>query len=120
MGSPRHRKKRKRSLERQETQLLARNAVKFLIEESLKLRLTNPQRSKELFHTARKIGKRGRFHLPHKYRFLFCWYCHYPLSIETAKIRLNSKKHQIHYLCLNCKNEKRYGYLYNRKKKMEE
>lgn len=103
-------------MERQEIQLLAQDAVKFIIEESLKIRLTDPQRSQELFRTARKIGKRGRFHLPHKYRFLFCRSCYYPLSIKTAKIRLNSKKQQIHYLCLNCKKEQRFGYLYSRKK----
>ncbi|MFX1286229.1 MAG: hypothetical protein ACFFB5_21515 [Promethearchaeota archaeon] len=120
MVSSHHRKKRKRSLERQETKLLAREAVKFLLEESLKIRLTDPERSQELYHSARKIGKRGRFHLPHKYRVLFCRSCFYPLSIETARIRLNSKKQQIHYLCLNCKKEQRFGYLVGRKKVMKE
>ncbi len=120
MVSFQHRKRRKKFAKRQEIQFLAQEAVSSLIEESIKLRLTDPLRSRDLFHTARKIGKRGRFHLPRQYRFLFCRSCHYPLSIKTAKIRLNSKKRQIHYLCLNCKREQRFGYLRRRKNSKKE
>ncbi len=74
------------------------------------MRSTNPRRSQELFVDARKIGKRGRFHLPKHYRRLFCKFCYYPLSNKTSKIRLNNKKRQLHYLCLNCKREQRFGY----------
>ncbi|MFX0122506.1 MAG: hypothetical protein ACFFAE_02640 [Candidatus Hodarchaeota archaeon] len=112
----RHRKKRKRSVERQEIRFLAQEAVTFYLEESLKSRLTEPQRSQDLFRAARRIGKRGRFHLPNRYRLLFCRSCYYPININTTRIRLNNKKKQIHYLCLNCKKEQRFGYLKKKKK----
>ena len=112
----RRRKKRKRSVERQKIHFLAREAVKFYLEESLKTRLTDPLRSQDLFRAARRIGKRGRFHLPHPYRLLFCRSCYYPININTTRIRLNSKKKQIHYLCLNCKKEQRFGYFKKKKK----
>jgi RNase P subunit RPR2 len=51
-----------------------------------------------------------RLHLPRRYRFLFCRSCGYPLTINTARIRLNNKKRQIHYQCLNCNNEQRFGF----------
>ncbi|MFX1515667.1 MAG: hypothetical protein ACFFC6_05115 [Promethearchaeota archaeon] len=110
MVTSRRRKKRKRSIERQEIQSLTREAMKFLIEEGMKSRLTNPLRSRELFRSARKIGKRGRVHLPHHYRLYFCRSCDYPVSAKTTRIRLNNKKRQIHYFCLNCKKEQRFGY----------
>ena len=115
MGSIKRRKWRKKSSEQQENHFLAKEAVVFLIEESLKTRSSNPRRSQELFIDARNMGKRGRLHLPKSYRRLFCRFCYYPLSIKTAKIRLNSKKQQIHYLCLNCKRDQRFGYSRNRK-----
>lgn len=110
MVSSRRRKKRKRTIERQEIQFLTQEAMKFYLEESLKSRLTNPLRSRELFRSARKIGKRGRAHLPHQYRLYFCRSCDLPVSVKTARIRLNSKKRQIHYFCLNCKKSQRFGY----------
>ena len=110
MVSSRRRKKRKRSVDRQENQFQTQKSMTFLVEESLKTRLTNPPRSQELFRAVRKIGKRGRVHLPRQYRHLFCRSCNYPISVKTARIRLNSKKRQIHYFCLNCKNVQRIGY----------
>ncbi len=120
MVPSRRRKKRKRSTERQEIQFLTQEAVTFYLEESLKARLTDPLRSQELFLAARKIGKRGRFHLPRQYRLLFCRSCYYPISIKTTRIRLNSKRKQIHYLCLNCKKEQRFGYFKGKEKKKKE
>ncbi len=120
MVSSHHRKRRRKSWERQEIRFLAHEAVTFLIEESLRIRLTDPLQSQEFFRAARKIGKRGRFHIPPQYHFLFCRSCYYPLSIKTAKIRLNSRKKQIHYLCLNCKKEQRFGYIWKRKRNKEE
>ena len=110
MVSSRRRKKRKRTIERQEIQFLTQEAMTFYLEEGMKSRLTNPLRSRELIRSARKIGKRGRAHLPHQYRYYFCRSCDYPLSVKTVRIRLNSKKRQIHYFCLNCKKEQRFGY----------
>jgi RNase P subunit RPR2 len=110
MVPSRHRKKRKRSVERQEIHFLTQEAMTFLIEESMKTRLTNPRRSRELFCSSRKIGKRGRLHLPRQYRCYFCRSCNFPISVNTTRIRLNSKKRQIHYFCLNCKKEQRISY----------
>ena len=111
MVSSRRRKKRKRTIERQEIQFLTQEAMTFYLEEGLKSRLNNPLRSRELIRSARKIGKRGRIHLPKQYRYYFCRSCDYPLNVKTARIRLNSKKRQIHYFCLNCKKVQRFGYL---------
>ncbi|MFX1507089.1 MAG: hypothetical protein ACFFDC_13430 [Promethearchaeota archaeon] len=110
MVSSRRYKKQKRSVERQEIHFLTREAITFLIEESLKTRLSNPLRSRDLFQASRKIGKRGRLHLPRRYRYYFCRSCNYPISVKTARIRLNSKKRQIHYFCLNCRKEQRFSY----------
>ena len=109
------RKRPKKILNRKESQYFSEEAISFLIEESLNLRLTNPMQSKELIRAAQKIGTKQRLHIPKQYHLSFCRTCCYPMSIKTARIRLNSKKRQIHYLCLNCKNEQRFGY--SRKKK---
>lgn len=110
MGHSQLQKRRKKNLYRKEGQIISEEAIAFLIEESLKLRLTNPNQSKELIRAARKIGTKQRIHFPRQYHLLFCSVCCYPMSIKTARIRLNNKKRQIHYLCLNCKNEQRFGY----------
>ncbi|UCG00467.1 MAG: hypothetical protein JSW11_12590 [Candidatus Heimdallarchaeota archaeon] len=110
MVSSHRRKKRKRSIERQDIQFLTQEAMTFFIEESIKTRSTNPLQSQEFYRAARKIGKRGRIHLPHQYRNYFCRSCNYPISIKTTRIRLNSKKRQIHYFCFNCRKEQRFGY----------
>ncbi|UCE12383.1 MAG: hypothetical protein JSV04_09290 [Candidatus Heimdallarchaeota archaeon] len=111
MVHSKQRKRQKKFINRKEGQFLSEEAINFLIEESLKLRLTNPVQSKELIRAAQKIGTKQRLHIPKKYHLSFCRNCCYPLSIKTARIRLNSKKRQIHYLCLNCKNEQRFGYI---------
>ncbi|MHA2223822.1 MAG: hypothetical protein ACXAC8_01280 [Candidatus Hodarchaeales archaeon] len=110
MVSSHRRKWRKKSTERRKNHSFAKEAITFLVEESLKIRVTDPQRSQELFCDARKIGRKMRLHLPRRYRFLFCRSCGYPLTINTARIRLNNKKRQIHYQCLNCNNEQRFGF----------
>ncbi len=110
MGSFRRSRKIKKSKERREQRRISEEAMIYLCEESLKNRLNNPQYSQNLFHDARKIGQRGRLHLPADYRFLFCRSCNTPFSIKTAKIRLNSTKNQIHYQCLICRHEHRFGY----------
>lgn len=111
------RKKFRSRSEKQVRRLLALEAMTFHLDESLKLRQTNLQQAKDSYLAAMKIGKRNRLHLPHHYRFLFCRSCYSPLSAETARIRLNSKKHQIHYQCLNCRQEHRFGYRISKKKR---
>lgn len=110
MNSSRRRKWTKKSKERREQHQISQEAMIFLLEESLNYRLENPHYSRELYFNTRKIGQRSRLHLPKHYRFLFCRSCNTPLSVKTAKIRLNSKKKQIHYQCLICKHEHRVGY----------
>ena len=110
MNSSRRRKWTKKSKERREKQQISQEAMIFLLEESLNYRLDNPHYSRELYFNTRKIGQRSRLHLPKHYRFLFCRSCNIPLSVKTARIRLNSKKMQIHYQCLMCRHEHRVGY----------
>lgn len=110
MAPSKHRKRHKKKDERLEMQLIANDTMHFLLEESLKKRNDDPLQSISLFSAARKIGKRNRLHLPRQFRFLFCRSCNFPLSAKTARIRLNSKKQQIHYKCLKCKHDQRFGY----------
>lgn len=110
MVSYKGRKQRKKRVEQQETRILINTTIKFLIEESMKLRTSDPQRSHQLFIAAKKIGKRNRTHLPRRSRLFFCKSCKFPLTATTARIRLNSKKKQIHYQCLKCNKEQRFGY----------
>ncbi|MFX0170949.1 MAG: hypothetical protein ACFE9L_03420 [Candidatus Hodarchaeota archaeon] len=95
---------------RLEAQMIAKNTMHFLLEKSLTTRIEDPLQSRRLFSAARKIGKRNRLHISKQFRFLFCRSCFYPLSAKTARIRLNSKKRQIHYQCLKCNHEQRFGY----------
>jgi RNase P subunit RPR2 len=117
MVSLKNRKRKKRLNERKENKFIAYEAMNFLIEEAMKNRLSNPQYSQELFSAARKLCSRTRIHIPSHYHFHFCRSCYYPLSTNSAKIRLNSKKKQIHYQCLICKKEHRFGYLREQKKR---
>ncbi|MFX0085092.1 MAG: hypothetical protein ACFFAU_05415 [Candidatus Hodarchaeota archaeon] len=110
MGSSRRSRKIKKSKQRREQHRISEEAMIYLLEKSLENRLNNPQYSRELFYDAQRIGRRGRLHLPSHYRFLFCRSCKNPFSNKTAKIRLNSTKNQIHYQCLICRHEHRFGY----------
>ncbi|MHA1966856.1 MAG: hypothetical protein ACW964_03540 [Candidatus Hodarchaeales archaeon] len=110
MRSSRQRKRTNKSKVRREQHFISQEAMIFLLEESLYHRLENPHYSRELYYSAQKIGQRSRLHLPKHYRFLFCKSCKFPFNAKTARIRLNSKKKQIHYQCLICKHEHRVGY----------
>ncbi len=104
------RRRQQRSKDKKQNLLIGREATNFLLNESLKLRVVDPERSKQLYSDARKLAERGRFHLSKRHRILFCKTCKTPFSNQTVKVRLNSQKKQIHYQCLICKSEKRFGY----------
>jgi len=110
MVSYKGRKQRKKRVEKKETRAIINDTMKFLIDESLKLRTSDPQRANQLFIAAKKVGKRTRTHLPRKTHLFFCKSCNFPFTAATARIRLNSKKKQIHYQCLKCNKEQRFGY----------
>ncbi|MFX0051525.1 MAG: hypothetical protein ACFFAJ_03865 [Candidatus Hodarchaeota archaeon] len=114
MVNLKRRRRHKKINNRLEAQMIAEDTMHFLLEESLQTRIDDPLQSIRLFSAARKIGKRNRLHISQQFRFLFCRSCYHPLSATSARIRLNSKKHQIHYQCLKCNHEQRFGY---RKKK---
>jgi RNase P subunit RPR2 len=105
-----HRKKRRRKSERLKKKAMFSEAIKYLLQQGINLRTKNQELSREYFQSARKLGMRGRFHLPKPYRLLFCHLCFNPLNVDGMKIRLNSKKKQIHYQCLECGHEYRFGY----------
>ena len=109
------RKKRRRKKNRLEKKIMFSEAIKYLFQRSIDLRTKNQKLSREYFQSARRMGMRGRFHLPKPYRLLFCHLCFTPLNVESMKVRLNSKKKQVHYQCLECGHEHRFGY---RKKKI--
>lgn len=110
MGSSRRSRKIEKTKKRRDQHRISKESMIFLLEESLRYRLINPQYSRGLFHDARKIGQRGRLHLPPHYRFMFCRSCNNSFNSKSVKIRLNNKKKQIHYQCLICKHEHRFGY----------
>ncbi len=116
MGSYRSRKGTKKRIERQEINFFTYKTIKFLIERSLDISSTNPQNSHDLYVAAQKIARRNRIHIPQYYSILFCKSCQFPFTLKTAKIRLNSRKKQIHYRCLHCNKEQRYGYKKKQKK----
>lgn len=107
-------KKQKRLVRRtakREQQSFGQEAVTYLLDESLRLRVSDPQRAQNLAKDALKIRTRVKIRLPRQYRMQFCRACHTPLSVETARVRLNSKKRQVHYQCLKCGQERRFGYI---------
>lgn len=110
MASSKKRKKRKKNSERSINRQFFGEAITFLLERSLENRIKNPEYAKDLYLSARKMGQRGRMHLPRKYHMLFCHSCSTPFNVNTVRIRINSKKQQIHYCCLICHQEKRFGY----------
>ena len=59
---------------------------------------------------AKKIGMRTRTHLQKEKKLLFCPHCGTPYSSSSVKIRINSRKKQINYLCKNCNKIKKKGY----------
>ena len=107
----RQRKNRRKRNKRQEQKNLYSEAIAFLLEKSFNLRSTDPELAKEYYLSARKMGMRGRQHLPKPYRILFCRSCNYPLQTSTMRVRLNSTKKQISYNCLKCGNKYRFGYI---------
>ncbi len=118
MAPSKQRKKRRSRSEKQTKRILFSEAIHHLLQKSLDLRSIDPALSKEYFQAAKKMGMRGRFHLPKPYRQFYCQKCLSPLTTENARIRLNSKKKQIHYQCLLCRSEHRFGYQ-KQKQKMQ-
>ncbi|MCK4848254.1 MAG: hypothetical protein KAT16_04455 [Candidatus Heimdallarchaeota archaeon] len=107
----RQRKNRRKRNKKQEQKNLYSEAIAFLLEKSINLRSTDPELAKEYYLSARKMGMRGRQHLPKPYRIFFCRSCNYPLQTSTMRVRLNSTKKQISYNCLKCGNKYRFGYI---------
>ena len=110
MVRSRRNKNRRKENEKQERKILYSEAINFLLEESLALRSTDPELSKEYFISAQKMGMRGRQHLPKPYRLYFCRYCKYPVQTSKMQVRLNNAKKQITYSCSNCGQKFRFGY----------
>ncbi|MHA1976403.1 MAG: ribonuclease P Rpr2/Rpp21/SNM1 subunit [Candidatus Hodarchaeales archaeon] len=110
MAPSKQRKKRRSKTEKQTKKLLFSEAINYLLQRSLDLRSTDPSLAKEYYQAAKKMGMRGRFHLPKPYRQLFCHNCLSPITSDTTRVRLNSKKKQVHYQCLLCQSEHRFGY----------
>ncbi|MFW9780129.1 MAG: hypothetical protein ACFFE8_14875 [Candidatus Heimdallarchaeota archaeon] len=106
-----------RRTEKREQQSFGKEAVSYLLDESLQLRVRDTQRAQDLAKDALKIRTRVKIHLPRQYRMKFCRACHTPLSVETVRVRLNSKKRQVHYQCLMCGQERRFGYLDPKRRK---
>ncbi|MHA2137506.1 MAG: hypothetical protein ACXABU_08810 [Candidatus Hodarchaeales archaeon] len=110
MAPSKQRKKRRSRTEKQTKKVLFSEAINYLLQRSFDLRSTDPDLSREYIQSAKKMGMRGRFHLPKPFRQLYCHKCLAPFTSDTTKVRLNSKKKQIHYLCLLCRSEHRFGY----------
>ncbi len=115
MVPSRDQKYRRRKNKKKEQSNLYSEATTFLLNKSLSLRSKNPELAKEYFISARKMGMRGRQHIPKGYRILFCKSCNYPIQSKTIKVRLNSKKKQISYNCLRCGEKHRFGYRIKKK-----
>ena len=110
MGQSKHRKKRQKKSERLEKRMLISQSIEYLLQKSIELRTSNPELAIDYIRSARKMGMRGRIHLPKQFRQLFCHSCLTPIHSNRTKVRLNSKKKQIHYQCLECGQEHRFGY----------
>ncbi len=110
MSAAKSRKRRQISREKRLNKQIGRESANFLLNESDKFRVSDPQRSQRLYSDAKKLAQRGRFHLPKQHKILFCKKCNTPFSERTVKVRLNPRKKQIHYQCLVCKSNRRFGY----------
>ena len=107
----RQRKNRRKKNKKQEQRILYSEAFSFLLEKCIDLRSTKPELAKKYYLSARKMGMRGRQHLPKPYRIFFFRTCNYPLQTGTMRVRLNSTKKQITYNCSKCGNKHRFGYI---------
>ena len=110
MARGRDRKNRRKKGKKQEQRILYSEAISFLLDKSLSLRVKNPELAKSYYLSARRMGMRGRQHLPKGYRILFCKSCNYPIQVDTMKVRLNSQRKVITYSCLRCGHLHRFGY----------
>lgn len=111
MVRARQRKNRRKMNKKQEQRILYSEAITFLLEKGIDLQSLNPELAKEYYLSARKLGMRGRQHLPKQYRLFFCRSCKYPLQTSTMRVRLNSAKKQIIYNCTKCGSILRFGYI---------
>ena len=60
---------------------------------------------------ARRIGERTQTSIPEDLRKKFCSNCEtYWRPGETCKVGIDSKKNLVKYSCLECGEEKNYGY----------
>ena len=112
MARGRDRKTRRRKGKKEEQRILYSEAISSLLDKSLTLRSENPELAKEHYISARRMGMRGRQHLPKGYRIFFCKSCNHPIQANKIKIRLNSKRKVISYSCLRCGHSHRFGYRY--------
>ncbi|MHA1330419.1 MAG: hypothetical protein ACTSR2_05000 [Candidatus Hodarchaeales archaeon] len=110
MVSSRQRRKHKKNKEKIINIHAFDETIDYLLESSLAHRTADPDYARKLFSAARSMGKRGRVHLPKKGRIFFCKQCQTPYTASTVRIRINSKKKQIHYQCILCKHENRISY----------
>jgi RNase P subunit RPR2 len=119
MAQVKERKNHRKLNKKQEQRILYSKAITFLLKKSIEHRTTNPTIAREYYLSARKMGMRGRQHLPKPYRLFFCRSCNSPLQASTMQVRLNSTKKQINYNCLKCGNVHRFGYLKEKQKSMK-
>lgn len=110
-----YRRSRRKRTEHLDRKILYTEAIEFLLRKSLDLRTKEPELAKEYFVSAKKMGKRGRIHLPNYYTRFYCHSCQEPFRSNTINVRFNSKKKQIHYKCGKCGKTQKFGY--NREKK---
>ena len=113
-----YRRSRRKRTEHLDRKILYSEAIDYLLKKSLDLRTKEPELAKDYYVSAKKMGKRGRFHLPKAFTRFYCHSCQEPIKSNTMKVRFNSKKKQIHYKCLKCGKTQKFGY--NREKRGDE
>lgn len=60
---------------------------------------------------ALKIGMSHNISIPSELKKRFCSECHsYLVPGENCKVRINSKKNNVNYTCMECRNVDRYGF----------
>lgn len=91
---------------------IALERIEILFNEAKKaMKFKRTDLAKRYVEIARKIGMRCNVKIPSEYKTKFCKKCNaYLIPNKNCKIRINSKKHLIRIICLECGNIKNFRY----------
>ncbi|MBC5792626.1 MAG: ribonuclease P [Nanohaloarchaea archaeon] len=92
-------------------QRIAEERIRRLFELAERRFPENTELSNRYIELARKIGMSQNVPLPSELRRRMCSSCNsYLKPGKNCKVRIDSKKQEVNYICANCGEVNRYGY----------